>query len=110
MWYLSCFHKKQDIRSSRRGSVEKNLTSNHEDAGSWHCHELWCVGYGHGWDLALLWLWCRPGTTDPIRPLAWEPPYVVWPWKKKKKSETSWNLSQVYNLLLYTTIYVAKSN
>ena len=22
----------------------------------------------------LLWLWCRPAATAPIRPLAWEPP------------------------------------
>ena len=26
---------------------------------------------------ALLWLWCRPAATAPIRPLAWEPPYAV---------------------------------
>ena len=25
-------------------------------------------------DPALLWLWCRPAATAPIRPLAWEPP------------------------------------
>ena len=29
-----------------------------------------------GSDLVLLWLWCRPVTTAPIRPLAWEPPYA----------------------------------
>ena len=28
-------------------------------------------------DLALLWLWCRPAATAPIRPLAWEPPYAT---------------------------------
>ena len=27
-------------------------------------------------DLSWLWLWCRPMTTAPIRPLAWEPPYA----------------------------------
>ena len=27
-----------------------------------------------GLDLALLWLWPRPGATALIRPLAWEPP------------------------------------
>jgi len=27
-------------------------------------------------DPALLWLWCRPVATAPIRPLAWEPPYA----------------------------------
>ena len=28
-------------------------------------------------DLALLWLWCRPTATDPIPPLAWEPPCAL---------------------------------
>ena len=28
-------------------------------------------------DPALLWLWCRPAATAPIRPLAWEPPYAT---------------------------------
>ena len=30
------------------------------------------VGHRCGSDLALLWLWCRPVATAPIRPLAWE--------------------------------------
>jgi len=30
-----------------------------------------------GSDLVLLWLWCRPAATAPIRPLAWEPPYAT---------------------------------
>ena len=38
---------------------------------------------------ALLWLWCRPETTAPIRSLVWEPPYAVGAAqeiaKKKKK-------------------------
>ena len=25
----------------------------------------------------MLWLWCRLAATAPIRPLAWEPPYVA---------------------------------
>ena len=33
------------------------------------------VGGRHGSDPSLLWLWCRPGATAPIRPLAWEPPH-----------------------------------
>ena len=28
-------------------------------------------------DLVLLWLWCRPEATAPIRLLAWEPPYAA---------------------------------
>ena len=35
------------------------------------------VGCRCGWDLALLWLWRRPGATAPIQPLAWEPPYAM---------------------------------
>ena len=35
------------------------------------------VGDRCSWDLAWLWLWCRPAATDPIGPLAWEPPYAV---------------------------------
>ena len=34
------------------------------------------VGCRCGSELALLWLWCRPVATAPIRPLAWEPPYA----------------------------------
>src|SRR5512135_1808292 len=30
------------------------------------------VGCRRGSDPALLWLWCRPVATAPIRPLAWE--------------------------------------
>ena len=35
------------------------------------------IGSSHGLDLALLWLWHRPGTTALIRPLAWKLPYAV---------------------------------
>ena len=35
------------------------------------------VGYICGSDARLLWLWCRPVATTPIRPLAWEPPYAT---------------------------------
>ena len=35
------------------------------------------VGHRHGSDPALLWLWCGPVATAPIRPLAWEPPYAA---------------------------------
>ena len=35
------------------------------------------VGRRGGSDPSLLWLWCRPAATAPIRPLAWDPPYAV---------------------------------
>ena len=35
------------------------------------------VGHRHVSDLALLWLWRRPGAAAPIRPLAWEILYAV---------------------------------
>jgi len=39
-------------------------------------------GVGHrlsldGLDPALLWLWRRPASIAPVRPLAWEPPYAA---------------------------------
>ena len=47
------------------------------------------VAYRRSSDLVLLWLWCRPMATAPIRPLAWEPPYAegaaLEKTKKKKK-------------------------
>ena len=46
-----------------------NPTSVHEDSGLIPGLTQ-CVK-----DLVLLWLWCRPAATIPIRPLAWEPPY-----------------------------------
>ena len=49
------------------------------------------VGHRCGSDLALLWLWCRPVATAPVRPLAWEPPYAAGAalekTKKKKKKK-----------------------
>ena len=46
----------------------------------------WILGLAE-WvkDLALLWLWCRPAATAPIRPLAWELPYAVGAALKNKK-------------------------
>ena len=49
------------------------------------------VGHRHGWDLALLWLWCRLAAIALMPPLAWEPPYTAATAlkkdpKKKKKS------------------------
>ena len=35
------------------------------------------VGYGHGSDPELLWLWRRTAAVAPIQPLAWELPYAT---------------------------------
>ena len=34
-------------------------------------------GVGHRRGSDLVWLWCRPEATAPIRLLAWEPPYAM---------------------------------
>ena len=38
-------------------------------------------------DPALLWLWCRPAATAPIRPPAWEPPYALGAALEKAKKD-----------------------
>ena len=48
-----------------------NPTKNHEVSGLIPGLAQWVK------DPELLWLWCRPVATAPIRPLAWEPPYAA---------------------------------
>ena len=43
------------------------------------------MGHRGSSDLALLWLWCRPAATDPIRLLSWKPPYAAGVDLKSKK-------------------------
>ena len=74
-----------------------NPTRNHEVAGPIPGLTQWVrdlgvavscgIGCRCGLDPALLWAWCRPAATTPIRPLAWELPYAkgVALGKKKKK-------------------------
>ena len=64
------------------------------------------VGRRRSSDPVLLWFWCRPASTAPIRPLAWEPPYATGAAlektkkkkkkdKKTKKQKTKQNKTQV---------------
>ena len=45
------------------------------------------VGHRLGSDLALLWLWHKLAAVAPIRPLAWEPLYVLGAALKSKKKK-----------------------
>jgi len=54
-------------------------------------------------DPELLWLWCRPAATAPIRPLAWEPPYAVGAAQemaKKQKNKQTKKKTEIYQCLL----------
>ena len=53
------------------------------------------IGHRLGSDPALLWLWHRPATVPPIRPLAWEPPYAaVVALKRQKQKQMTANLNK----------------
>ena len=67
------------------------------------------VGRRCGWDLALLWLWCRLAATAPIRPLVWEPSYAMGAaLNKKDKSQKKKNVEAFgdgpYDGVLSTTL------
>ena len=73
------------------------------------------VGRRRGLDPALLWLWCRPAYTAPIRPLAWESPYAAGAAQeiakktKKKKKKISWGglLPIEINVLVLGSLYLS---
>ena len=60
------------------------------------------VGCRRVLDPALLWLWCRPVATAPLRPLAWEPPYAVGSAqeiaKRKRKEKNNNNKKRGYGI------------
>ena len=55
------------------------------------------VGCRHGSDPELLWLWCRPVATDPIGPLAWEPPYAAGVAQEKAKRQKDQKKKEIVN-------------
>ena len=57
------------------------------------------VGHRCGSDLALLWLWRRPKTTVPIRPLAWELPDAMGVALEKQKT----------NIYIYTYVHKCRA-
>ena len=67
------------------------------------CRELWC-SLQCGSDPALLWLWCRPPATAPLRPLAWEPPYASGAAQEmaKRQRKKEYFLKVPFHLIPYT--------
>ena len=84
-----------NVQSSYSDSVEKNLTSIHENCrfDTW-AHSVaevssadvsYSIGHRCSSDLALLWLWHRLPAAALIGPLAWEPPYTSGAVLKRQK-------------------------
>ena len=68
-------------------------------SGIWLC----CgVGHGHDSDPVWLWLWLWRATTAPIRPLAWEPPYVALKSKNKQTRKLQETVLTLVHALLIT--------
>ena len=83
------------------GAAATGLHHSHSNAGSlthWARPEIEPMS-------SLLWLWHRPAATDPIRPLAWEPPYVEGAaLEKAKKTKKKKKIVSVTNPFLKVTL------
>ena len=83
--------KKVKLWSSHCGAAEMNPPRNNEVVGLIpgldHGIAVSCVVGYRCLDPTLLWLWHKPAAVALIRPLAWEPPYVVGVALKSKKKK-----------------------
>ena len=69
------------------------------------------IGCRQGLDLALLWLWCRPAATAPIRPLAREPPYAAGvAVKRKKKKDLAMSTVHISSLGIFACLRQDQNN
>ena len=68
------------------------------------------VGCRHGSDPMLLWLWCRPAATAPIRPLPWEPPYAEGAAQEIAKRPKKKSISSLSVPSLCTKSHTQKNN
>ena len=66
------------------------------------------VGRRRGLDPALLWLWYRPAATAPMRPLAWEPPYVTDAALEKTRKKPPKNEQNLF--LSLRTVFILNEN
>jgi len=57
-------------------------------------------------DLVLPWLWCRPASVAPIRPLAWEPPYSAGVALKRPKAKKKKEIVHSKSDLHMVTVHV----
>ena len=62
-----------------------------------HIATSYSIGCRYGWDLVLLWVWCRPAVAASIQPLAWELLYIIGAALKKENLDNRCNI--IMNIL-----------